>query len=645
MTTGNAVSRYTAERREDTTAATDPSLTITEAMAAVDVHEDEETLPNALEDDIDDDILTYSLSGLDAKYFVIVGSVEHPASYDPDGTGGVDGITDEGSLIFKWDEDDPMPLDFETKKKYTVTITATDPGDDSDRVTVTVYITDVNEEPDWVIGTSPTMVVYAENGTAAVSTYRAKDPEGAGIIYSFVDDAGDFDAVDPADIADNGRFSINSLDGTLSFKSSPNYEKPGDDLANLDNRYKIAVSATVVDNPPLTNDQGVETPHVKAREVTVVVTNVNEAPAFSETTDNLEITENPDDPEKEATSTRGPLYLLNRGVGKPSAALPAAPDLDVGIPVAAHDDDSTADFPIGGYGTAEDTRDRVDGLTYTLSGTDATHFHIVPATGQILTLEKLDYEAKNEYDVTVKATDPYGLYGTIDMTIEVIDVDEVPITPNLVLAGPDSASYAEDRSDAVGTYNLTGDEGNPVTWSRGGADMSHFTLTGTGLTRTLQFARARDYETPADADGDNEYMVTVSAEAGGDTQTVEVTVTVTNAEEPGTVTLNPARPIVGTEITATLADEDIVDGTIAWVWATADAMAGNYTTVSTANAVTTSYTPVAADVGMYLRATATYNDGFKTSNVAMAVSASAVSQTAVNAAPSFPNATATRDHR
>ena len=89
------------------------------------------------------------------------------------------------------------------------------------------------------------------------------------------------------------------------------------------------------------------------------------------------------------------------------------------------------------------------------------------------------------------------------------------------------------------------------------------------------------------------YVVTVSVLVAGDTQTVDVTVEVTNAEEPGTVTLNPTRPIVDTEITATLADEDIVDGTIAWVWATADAMDGNYTTVSTANAVTTSYTPAA----------------------------------------------------
>ena len=69
---------------------------------------------------------------------------------------------------------------------------------------------------------------------------------------------------------------------------------------------------------------------------------------FSETTDTLEISENPDDPEKEPPSAAGYLYLLNRGVGKPADNLPAAPNLDVGIPVVAVDDDSTGNFAVGG---------------------------------------------------------------------------------------------------------------------------------------------------------------------------------------------------------------------------------------------------------------------------------------------------------
>ena len=105
--TGTAVSTYTAERRED---AAGDSLDITEAFAATDVMIDEDDDSNtdnnptydatSTDPDVRNspgpgpglDILTYSLSGTDAKHFVIVGSVEHPTSYDPAGAGGANEI-------------------------------------------------------------------------------------------------------------------------------------------------------------------------------------------------------------------------------------------------------------------------------------------------------------------------------------------------------------------------------------------------------------------------------------------------------------------------------------------------------------------------------------------------------------------------
>ena len=467
---GAAVSTYTAERRENAAGAT---LRITEAFAATDVmtdEDDDDTNP-ANSPSSDDpnvrnspgpgpgpDILTYSLSGTDAKYFVIVGSVEHPTGYDLDGDDTLDLTTsaDQSALVFKVD-DDLTPLDFESKTRYTVTITATDPSGDDDIVNVTVNITNYNEMPTWVTKApnSPAMVVSAENGMADVGIYLAKDPEGAGISYALVM-AADADVRPPIEAddvgADHAKFSIDPLDGNLRFKSSPNYEKPGD--ADTNNEYLVTVRATVVDNPPLDDTTDPAGPHAITREVTVVVTNLNEAPVFSDTTDTLMISENPDDPEKEPPSAAGYLYLLNRGVGKPADNLPAAPNLDVGIPVAAADDDSTGNFAVGGYDEAPAIRDRIDGLTYTLSGTDAAHFHVVPATGQILTKEKLDYEAKDEYKVTVKATDPMGESDSIDMTIEVTDVDEVPVPRVLVISGDASHTYGENGTDALGEYTV-----------------------------------------------------------------------------------------------------------------------------------------------------------------------------------------------
>ena len=69
--------------------------------------------------------------------------------------------------------------------------------------------------------------------------------------------------------------------------------------------------------------------------------------------------------------------------------------------------------------------DRIDGLTYTLSGADAGYFHVVPATGQILTLKKLNYEDQERTTrLPSKRWTRMGEYDTIPLTINVLDVEE-----------------------------------------------------------------------------------------------------------------------------------------------------------------------------------------------------------------------------
>ena len=272
----------------------------------------------------------------------------------------------------------------------------------------------------------------------------------------------------------------------------------------------------------------------------------------------------------------------------------------------------------------------------TLTGDDAGDFSL--SGGDLSFRSSPDYEAPadadgdNVYELTLEAND--GTYtASRTLSVAVTNVDELG-----ALAGDANLSYAEDRTDAVGTYEVTGGDGSAISWSREGADAGQFTLTGTGMSRTLMFSSAPDFEAPADADGDNEYMVTVKAEAGGEMAMQEVTVMVTNMEEAGTVTLDPARPSVDTEITATLEDMDIVE-TVSWQWAEHAATDdGSMPAEDSADwmditgETDASYTPDADDADMWLRATATYTDGFDpgNTNTAMAVSTSAVTQLAVN---------------
>ena len=99
---------------------------------------------------------------------------------------------------------------------------------------------------------------YSENGTASVGTYKATDPDGDTISWSLPNTSHETDRAD---------FSISS-DGVLRFRSSPDFESPHDSDRN--NVYKVTVRAS--DGRGGTAD----------RNVTVTVTNVNEAPVSSE---------------------------------------------------------------------------------------------------------------------------------------------------------------------------------------------------------------------------------------------------------------------------------------------------------------------------------------------------------------------------
>ena len=663
---GNKVSVYRAEIPENAVAVgadnTDPTtiaatdLLINEAFPATDpmAGEDDDTVAAPPGPGLDR--LTYSLSGPDAESFVIVGSIDHPVSYDPDGNGAAPPNNTAGSLFIKtsldYDGDD-------SQREYRVTITATDPSGDDAFVNVIVNVTNVNERPKWnkplkVEGT----VRYEENGAIPVFTFGAADPENAGIGYSLV--TAEVTVVETPDMIavgqfeDHRLFTIDPISGALMFKphpdgkARPNYEKPEDIAAGelvTDNEYQVAVRAKAV-NPPAV----VESITTIYRAITVIVTDVNERPVFSRDTDTLEIMENPDDPEKEPPSAEGYLYLLNRGVGIPGTTSPAAPHLDVGAPVVAGDDDNTGTFAIGGYTEAPARRDRIDGLTYELSG-DAGPFHIVPATGQILTLEKLDYETKNTYNVTVKATDPDGASDSIPLTINVTDIDEAPVGGLLTLIGGPSHDYAEDDKDTtLGMYAASGATG-VATWTLEGADASHFMLECTAdlcpnpdtiRTRNLTFKSVADYEMPRgkaiSITNTNTYMVTVKVSAGGAMETVDVTVTVENVEEPGMVELSSTGGKVGTPLTAVLTDDDIVMGAVEWLWSGVDPGSGN-TPITGARSF--SYTPVFADAGNLLMVTASYTDGLGAGKSASASTTTPVAE--ANVAPEFEAATATRE--
>ena len=152
----------------------------------------------------------------------------------------------------------------------------------------------------------------------------------------------------------------------------------------------------------------------------------------------------------------------------------------------------------------------------------------------------------------------------------------------------------------------------------GGADADQFTLGSAG---DLAFSTAKDYENPDDADGDRTYEVTVQVSDGTSTSSpLDLSVTVTNVDEEGTITFFPAQPRVGTVLQVRVSDPDGV-GKLTWKWASSMDKSGWDDINDFGEQITSegerseqppgpNYAPTDADRGLYLRATATYRDGF-----------------------------------
>ena len=216
------------------------------------------------------------------------------------------------------------------------------------------------------------------------------------------------------------------------------------------------------------------------------------------------------------------------------------------------------------------------------------------------------------------------------------------VSDNAVNAAPvfsePAATRAVDENTPTGQpigAPVTATDADTLNYKLGGADTASFSIVET--SGQLQTDAELDFE------GKSSYEVTVTAtDPYGATASVPVTITVNNLEEAGTVKLTLLQPQVGTAQTATLTDPDKSPSRVSWQWARGDSPTGSFTNVSS-GADPGSYTPVAADLNKYLRATATYDDGHGAGKTASAVSTNAVrAAPATNSPPVFSEATASR---
>ena len=521
--------------------------------------------------------------------------------------GGNDGshftIDEQGR--FSFDETRPpdydSPGDSNRDNVYNVTIQVGDGQGNTAELEVTVTVTNHNEGEEPTISTRRPPTTYQENGTSAVYTFRASDPQRQAIAWRLEgEDAGDFTLTTDS----SGR-------GVLTFTSPPNFETPAD--ANGDNAYELSVVASDSDG----NSDRVD--------FTITVTNHNEGveptistrrpPAtYRENDTRTFYTFRASDPQRDtiAWSLEGTDHedftITADSSGRGVLTFSSPPDYESPVDdnrdneyeltVVASDDDNNSDrvsfaitvtdlnegptISLAATATttvpenAADTQVLADYMASDPENTGANIFRwsttgrdggdfVISELGELRFRNSPDYERPadadrdNVYEVIVRAYDGRA-YGMLEEPLE-ITVTEVNEAPVITTKSRTEFSQQENSTSFIYTYRATDqDEDDVVRWTVEGTDGGDFAI----YNGILGFRLLPDFEEPVDENEDNVYEITVVASDGNLRDTVNAVITITDQSEgpviAGSTSYTFAENYEITQALGTYAATDAKDG-------------------------------------------------------------------------------------
>ena len=199
--------------------------------------------------------------------------------------------------------------------------------------------------------------------------------------------------------------------------------------------------------------------------------------------------------------------------------------------------------------------DSSDTLSYSLSGTNSSHFQVSSSTGLILTAQEPDYEVLNYYSLTVSVSDGTTTVSQ-PLTITVADANDSPV----FLDAPYSVQINEnDASASVLRVNASDADNNTLHFTLAGSGSAHFLIhPQTGL---ISLAQALDFEDIL------MYVLTLIVTDGeGGVNTTSVTVEVINQNDAPVFVSAPYAAAIdenintGTQVVlASASDEDSND--------------------------------------------------------------------------------------
>ena len=184
-------------------------------------------------------------------------------------------------------------------------------------------------------------------------------------------------------------------------------------------------------------------------------------------------------------------------------------------------------------------------------------------------------------------------------------------------AETDTQEVAENSalSTIVASVAAADPDGDTLTYTLSGPDAASFNIADPAAGQ-LRANAELDYEAKSSYE-----VVVAASDPYGLSDSMTLTINVTNEDDEGAITLSAAQPRVGANLSARLTDQDGDIRQLVWEWHTST---DQVIWAPISGAASDSYTPVADDVGSYLRVTARYDDGEGDNKDAEAVTANPV---------------------
>ncbi len=472
-------------------------------------------------EDVEDDVIGYSLSGNDAEKLSISAS---------------------GAITFKTNPDFETPTDTNSDNAYEITIEASD-GTDSVTDNLVITILDVENEGNPIIEGLSSQSIN-ENDSISIS-FTVTDPQNDTITYSLT-------GVDK----DLFTLTFDGLNASLT-SSSRDYELPEDSDAN--NVYLVSVNfsddlnttsqevevsiSNINDNDPVITSSGSFTvPENQKAVATLTATDAdNDDLTFSISggdSSDLEITDS-----GELTLKSNPNFEVKNNYSFTASVTDGLYSASNTITVNISDVNEVPLFgAIAGEISANENIDTTlttitasdedgDTLAYSLTGDDSSLLSI-DSSGNVSFKASPDFEVPadsnedNIYSFAVVANDGSLSATSPNVLVSINNLNDN--APTFV----DLSTSVEVTNGQTNVFDITTNDadGDDVTLSKAGTDSSVFTISDSG---SLSFTSAPDFANPADSDGDNVYKLNIVASDGSfTTSSDEISITVLEVNNP-----------------------------------------------------------------------------------------------------------------